>query len=64
MTSLTTLELYGTQITDAGLEHLKDLTSLTMLHLNDTQICVFTDAASERDDQAETPRPLRHPDHG
>ena len=44
MTSLTTLGLDDTQVTDAGLVHLKDLTSLTTLELGGPQI---TDAGLE-----------------
>ena len=42
--SLTALYLWGTQVTDAGLEHLKGLTSLTSLDLSGTQV---TDAGVE-----------------
>jgi uncharacterized protein (TIGR03067 family) len=42
--SLTRLSLYRTQITDAGLVHLKGMTSLTRLYLDNTQI---TDAGLE-----------------
>jgi Leucine-rich repeat (LRR) protein len=38
MTNLTELDLYDTQVTDAGLEHLKGLTSLTKLSLSRTPI--------------------------
>ena len=39
------VDLYGTQITDAGLVHLKGLTSLEVLTLGNTQI---TDAGVEK----------------
>ena len=32
------VDLYGTQITDAGLVHLKDLTNLQRLYLDQTQV--------------------------
>ena len=38
LTSLETLRLAGTQITDAGLVHLKALTSLQVLSLDNTQV--------------------------
>ncbi len=38
MGSLAELDLDGTQVTDAGLEHLKGMTILQLLYLNDTQI--------------------------
>ena len=38
LTSLTFLELRGTQVTDAGLEHLEGLTNLESLDLSDTQV--------------------------
>jgi Leucine-rich repeat (LRR) protein len=45
MTKLKHLDLFGTRITDEGLEHLKGLTSLTTLDLSRTQI---TDAGLEQ----------------
>jgi len=38
LTSLQTLNLYGTKVTDAGLEHLKGFTNLETLSLYGTQI--------------------------
>ena len=32
------LDLYGTQVTDAGLVHLKELTNLRELYLDETQV--------------------------
>ena len=41
---ITSIDLRGTQVTDAGLEHLKGLTGLEYVYLNNTQI---TDAGVE-----------------
>jgi hypothetical protein len=38
LTSLQTLDLNGTKVTDAGLEHLKGLTNLHSLHLGKTKV--------------------------
>ena len=38
MTSLTILYLNDTDVTDAGLEHLKKLTNLDILHLGGTNV--------------------------
>ena len=44
LTQLQSLDLAGTQVTDAGLEHLKGLTQLQSLDLGQTQV---TDAGLE-----------------
>ena len=54
MTKLTSLYLIGTQITDAGLTHLKGMTKLTSLYLNGTKLQTGTRTPT-RDDGAYQP---------